>query len=216
MNCLQFENALPEYLEGSRTAEQQAHLNACTSCSTLLADLDLISTQAASLRELEDPSPRVWNALEIQLRREGLIRRPETQATGGFFSRWRTAWLVPVAAALAIVAGVKLYQPARVGDIQPTAKVSPAPAKARPAVATPAIAPEDKDIMSTVASRPPAQVAAYRNDLDQANAFIRDAQEAVRNNPNDIYSQQLLINAYEQKQMLYRLALDETENNDEQ
>ena len=55
---------------------------------------------------------------------------------------------------------------------------------------------------------------AYRNDLDQANAFIRDAQDALKNDPNDIYSQQLLMNAYEQKQMLYRLALDQC--NDEQ
>jgi hypothetical protein len=69
--------------------------------------------------------------------------------------------------------------------------------------------------MNTVASRPPAQVAAYRNDLAQANSFIRDAQEAVKNDPNDIYSQQMLMNAYEQKQMVYRLAVDQN-NEDEQ
>ncbi len=216
MNCLQFENALPDYLEGSRTAEQQAHLNACSACSTLLSDLDAISAQAVSLRELEDPSPRVWNALEVQLRREGIIRQPSIPARANVFSRWRTAWLVPVAAALAIVVGLKLYQPSGVGDKQPIPKIALKQSTVTQPRTAPVFAPDDKDVMSTVASRPPAQVAAYRNDLDQANEFIRDAQEAVRSNPNDIYSQQLLINAYEQKQMLYHLALDETENNDEQ
>jgi hypothetical protein len=209
MNCLQFEHTLPEYLEGARSSEQQAHLSSCSTCSNLLADLDYISAQAASLQELQDPSPRVWNVLEAQLRREGLIRQPARPTQPNFFFRWRTAWLVPAAAALVIAAGIKLYHPTRAGDNQPVAKVT-APSAPAP---QPAVSAEDKDMLKTVASRPPAQVAAYRNDLDQANAFIRDAQDALRNDPNDVYSQQLLMNAYEQKQMLYHLAVDEDEGN---
>jgi len=209
MNCLQFENALPDYLEGARTAEQQAHVESCSVCSSLLADLNLISSQALSLRELEEPSPRVWNSLEIKLRREGLIRQPvHRPMLHSFVSQWRMAWLVPAAAALVIVAGIKLYQPAGIGDNQPVAKqVAPLVTPAQPVASA-----EDRDIMKSVASRPPAQVAAYRNDLEQANAFIRDAQEAVRDNPNDVFSQQMLINAYEQKQMIFRLAVDQSDD----
>ena len=210
MNCLQFENALSDYLEGDATSEQRAHLSSCAACSDLLADLSLISTEASSLRELDGPSNKVWNLLEAQLRREGLIKQPSRPTQPDFFHRWRAAWLVPVAAALLIAAGIKLYQPAKIGDNQPVAKQrTPA------APASPAVSAEDRDMMNTVASRPPAQVAAYRNDLAQANSFIRDAQEAVKNDPNDIYSQQLLMNAYEQKQMVYRLAVDQN-NEDEQ
>lgn len=209
MNCLQFEKTLPEYLEGARSSEQQAHLSTCPACSNLLADLDYISEQAGSLQELHEPSPRVWNLLEAQLRSEGLIRQSARPSQPSFFLRWRLAWVVPVAAALLIAAGIKLYQPAKVGDNQPVAKVSAPPAPTPQAT----VSAEDNDILKTVASRPPAQVAAYRNDLDQANAFIRDAQDALRNNPNDLYSQQLLMNAYEQKQMLYHLAVDEDEGN---
>jgi len=209
MNCLQFENALSDYLEGTRTSEQQAHLNSCSTCSTLLADLNLISAEALSLRESDGPSARVWSLIEAQLRQEGLIHQPSRPLLPEFFRRWRTAWLVPVAAALLIAAGIKLYQPTKIGDNQPIAK------ERIPSIpASPAVSPEDKDIITTVASRPPAQAAAYRNDLAQANAFIRDAQEAVKNDPNDFYSQQLLINAYEQKQMVYRLAVDQ--DNDQQ
>src|SRR5579884_2168176 len=111
MNCLQFENKLADYLEGSPTPEQQAHLSSCLACSNLLADLDLIRGEAISLRESEEPSPRVWNALEAQLRREGLIRNDARRPLQpGFFHRWRSAWLVPVAAALVIAAGIKFYQ----------------------------------------------------------------------------------------------------------
>ena len=121
MNCLQFENALSDYLEGSRTSEQQAHLSSCSACSSLLADLNLISAEAFSLRELNEPNPKIWNAIEAQLRREGLIRRPSRPLLPDFFRRWRSAWLVPVAAALVIAAGIKLYHPAKIGDNQPVA-----------------------------------------------------------------------------------------------
>ena len=67
---------------------------------------------------------------------------------------------------------------------------------------------DDQKWLSAVASRPPGQVASYRADMENANAFIRDAEESVKNDPNDAYSQQLLINAYEQKQMLYDLMVD--------
>jgi hypothetical protein len=206
MNCLQFENTLSDYLEGARSSEQQAHLSSCSACSSLLADLNLISAEALSLRESDGPAPHVWTTLETQLRREGLIREPSRPSLPDFLVRWKTAWLVPVAAALLIAAGIKLYQPQKIGDNQPVAK------EQTPRIPVlPVVSAEDKDILTTVASRPPAQVAAYRNDLDQANAFIHDAQEALKNDPNDIYSQQLLINAYEQKQMLYRLAVDQSD-----
>ena len=210
MNCLQFENALSDYLEGDSTSEQRAHLSSCSACSSLLADLSLISSEASSMRELDGPSDKVWNLIEAQLRREGLIKQPARPSQPDFFHRWRTAWLIPVAAALLVAAGIKLYQPARIGDNQPVAKQrTPVP----PVV--PVVSAEDKEIMNTVSARPPAQVAAYRKDLAQANSFIRDAQEAVKNDPNDIYSQQMLMNAYEQKQMVYRLAVDQS-NEDEQ
>jgi hypothetical protein len=206
MNCAEFEHVLPDYLEGTYTFEQQAHLKSCPVCSDLLADLNFIASQAGSLRAMEEPSPRVWNAIEIQLRREGIIRHPQfpRPSLAEFFHRWRAAWLVPVAAALAIVAGLKLYRPTSVVD-GPVAKQVALQQKPAPRAA------EDTTILDRVAARPPAQRASYRANLDSANAFIRDAEESVKNDPNDAYSRQLLMNAYEQKQMLYDLAVDRSE-----
>ena len=201
MNCVEFERVL---LEGEQTPEQLAHLNSCSSCSNLLADMDLISRQAKLLLASDEPSPAVWNALESRLRREGIIRRaePDHKSFGDLFWRWRTAWLVPVAAALVIVGVLRLHHPAAAGDNAPIAKKNVQP------VVTAAVSGDDQQLLNTVATRPPAQRAKYRADLDDANAFIRDAQNAIRNDPNDVYRQQMLINAYEQKQMLYQLAVD--------
>jgi len=210
MNCLEFERVLPDYLEGGHTAEQQAHLNSCSACSSLLADLNFISSQARLLQDYEDPSPAVWNMLEIQLRREGLIHDgeireavPARSSLAEFFRRRPAVWLVPVAAALLVAAGLKLSRPAGIGDTNPVARVTaPAPVTL--------VSSEDQQLMNTVASRFPAQQAKYRKNLDEANSYIRDAEQSIKNDPNDAYSRQLLINAYEQKQMLYDLAVNWT------
>jgi hypothetical protein len=207
MNCGEFEHALPDYMESSQSPEQHAHLQSCPACSDLLADLNLISSHAVLLRASDEPSPRVWNSIESQLRREGLIHSPAKPHSiwHELLTRWRTAWLVPVAAAMIIVAGIKLYHPTRAGDNETAAR------RATPTAPVQKASAEDITILNTVAARPLAQRANYRTDLDRANAFIRDAEQSVRNDPNDVYSQQLLINAYEQKQMLYDLAVDRSE-----
>ena len=205
MTCGEFESVLPEYLEGGHSLEQQAHLKSCAVCADLVADLNLISSQAVLLRESDEPSPRVWNSIEAQLRREGLIHAPVTARPSWHESllRWRNAWLIPVTAAM-IITGLKLYHPSTAGDREAVvARQKPAP--------TPQVqkaSAEDTVILNTVAARPPAQRASYEADLNSANAYIRDLEQSVRNDPSDLYNRQLLINAYEEKQMLYDLAID--------
>ena len=204
MNCGEFEQVLPDYIEGSQNPDQQAHLKKCSACYDLLADLNLISSQAVLLRESDEPSPRVWNLLENQLRREGLIHAATVPRLSWHesFQRWRAAWLIPATAAVVIAAGIKLYHPTRAGDNTTVAR------QGAPATVAPKISAEDTAILNTMAARPPAQRASYRANLDRANAYIRDAEQSVRSDPSDMYNQQLLINAYEQKQMLYDLAVD--------
>ena len=218
MNCVEFERDLPDCVEGSATPDQQAHLSSCPSCSELLSDLNAIASQAELLLASEEPSPAVWAALEAKLRSEGLIRGPElvtypTTFQKSFPSRWRLAWLVPVAALLAVVGVVKLYHPAGVGgEKNPVAKqeqiVAPAPVQNVAVRARRPVSSEDQQWLNSVAERPPATLASYRADLDQANAFIEDAEQSLKQNPNDVYTQQMRINAYEQKQMLFQLAVD--------
>ena len=94
MNCAQFQEILPDVIDGERNAEQEAHLRTCAVCSGLVADLNLIAAEAQQLQEVADPAPRVWNSIELALRREGLIREPHLGPSllPPVKRRWTLAW----------------------------------------------------------------------------------------------------------------------------
>src|SRR2546429_4130354 len=112
MTCVEFQEVLPDIMEGQRNAEHEAHLHSCSVCSGLVSDLNLISEQARFLQASEEPSPRVWNRLEIALRQEGLIRQPgrDRSLVAAFSRRWSPAWLLPVAAVFGIFLGGKGFK----------------------------------------------------------------------------------------------------------
>src|SRR5271169_3110115 len=112
MNCLELQASLAEIEDGSSSA-QQAHLKTCPECSALVAELNLIAASAIELREADEPSPRVWNSIEIALRQEGLIRpqRASRSLLPSLTSRWAWArWMVPAAAVLLIAVGIYVRQ----------------------------------------------------------------------------------------------------------
>src|SRR3984893_18546151 len=113
MNCEEFEEILPEAFEGGRSAEQEAHLKSCPLCSGLVADLDLISREARQLQAFAEPSPRVWDSIEIALRREGMIRKPQrgpSLVPPIARRRGSLAWLAPAAAVALIGCGIDVDQ----------------------------------------------------------------------------------------------------------
>src|SRR2546427_12849750 len=142
MNCVEFHRLLPQITDAGRNAEQEAHLTSCSACSGLVSDLNAISREARRLRGSEEPSPRVWNSIEIDLRREGLIRQPQREPSlvSAFFRAWRPAWLLPVAAALLVAIGGKGYQRSGPSPQPRNAQTPPAPhavARAAPAQTQP-------------------------------------------------------------------------------
>jgi hypothetical protein len=50
--------------------------------------------------------------------------------------------------------------------------------------------------------------ASYETELRDVNQYIRDAERSARANPDDEEAQEYLMNAYEQKAMVYQLAMD--------
>src|SRR5271157_3002810 len=109
MNCVELQQSLAEVEDGS-TLEQRAHLRACPKCSALLKELRLIVATAGELQASDEPSPRVWNSIEIALRQEGLIRpqgADRRPLVPSFSARWgRARWLVPAAAMLLLAVGI--------------------------------------------------------------------------------------------------------------
>ena len=216
MNCAEFQRVLPELMEGHGSTEQETHLVSCSPCSNLFSDLKAISSAARQLQGSEEPSPRVWKSLEIAMRQEGLIRQPQSYSPSVSWSsrRWRMAWLAPAAAALIVTAFVlyrrDMTEQATVmpPPAAPVTTASSAPAAALGHTADTGVAGDDQQLLEEIGSRSPAMRAEYASNLQTVNAYIRDAEESAKEDPNDEEAQASVMNAYEQRAMVYQLAMD--------
>jgi hypothetical protein len=210
MNCVELQKSLAEREDGSSPV-QRAHLKTCLECSALVADLNQISSIAKELQASEEPSPQVWNAIDVALRQEGLIgqRRPRrslipTSLIPPIGSGWTWArWMVPAAALLLFAVGMYLRQP----------QARQIAGNLNPAVATPvsdaAIAGlNDDDLLQEVSDQEPALRSQYEDYLRRANQYIQDEKDEVAANPTDEDARRSLLEAYQQKAMLFELALD--------
>jgi hypothetical protein len=211
MNCTELQGSLKENERGSG-AEQQAHLKGCSACAALVNDLNLIAATAVELRETEEPSPRVWNSIEIALRQEGLIRPQRSTPTRSLLpslgARWSWArWLAPTAAAVLITVGIYVHRQAnpqgpQVATNYQSHTVSNARADLRLAGLN------DDDFEQEIADQTPGQRAQFEDNLRRVNDSIRDAQGDVDANPNDEEAQRSLDEAYQQKAMLFEMAME--------
>ena len=204
MNCREFQEVLPEIVDGGQTLEQEMHWKSCRECSNLVSDLTLISQEARALRAAETPSPRVWNSIQLALREEGLIRDGVGLAVVPSSSRrWSMRWLVPVAAGLLLSFAAADYYVASKQQVQ-----IPLVAMQAPATANDAVDANDSQLLEVVATTAPTMRATYEANLRSVNAYIHDAETTVQQNPGDEDAQQLLMDAYAQKNMIYEMAMD--------
>jgi hypothetical protein len=67
---------------------------------------------------------------------------------------------------------------------------------------------EDRQFLSVVSTRAPSMRATYENQLQAVNADIRETQAYVNRYPGDADARQHLMDAYQQKALLYQIALD--------
>jgi hypothetical protein len=220
MTCEEFERVLPEF-EDAHSDEQQFHLHSCSACSELVEDLIAITREARFLQNtaLDEPNARVWNSIEIALRQEGLIRdsayagrsvpylipaRPRPR---------RLPWLIPAGAILLLVFGLVQYEHSR-NETAPQSASTSSNSQRVAGTNPPAASalnrenPEDRQLLEAVSTRTPSMRASYAASLQDVNSYIRDAEASVKTDPNDEQAQRYLISAYEEKSMLYQMALD--------
>ncbi len=205
MTCVELQRSLEERADAG-TAEQQDHLRSCRVCAALVEELCLIAARAVELKESHEPSPRVWNSIEIALRKEGLIRpqRPGHSLLPAPGSRWGWAqWLAPVAALLLIAVGVYVRQHAHTQQV--AINIS------RPVTSDVALAGlNDEDFIQEISGQAPDLQAEYTKNLQRVNQYIQDAQSSVDADPNDEEAHRALMDAYQEKAMLFELAMDRT------
>ncbi len=207
MKCAEFQKALPEVLDRGAGAEEADHLRSCPDCSGLAQDLKSIAEQASLLSADQEPHPRVWQRIREAAELEGLIRpaRPAADPPPAWVFP-SLAWASPARLAAALVlllvlSGALLYR--NVGPRTPAVATSVAPAPA-PA---PAMDVNDQTVLASVEGREPEVRARYERNLKNVNAYIQEAKRNVEQNPDDEDARDSLRQAYEQKAMLYEMAM---------
>jgi hypothetical protein len=203
MNCVELQASLVE-IEDGRSAAQRDHLKNCSDCSALLTELTLISSAAIELRAADEPGPHIWKSIESKLREEGVIRpqRANRSLVPSLGSRWGwVRWMAPAAAALLITVGLYVRQHSLAHQL---ARDSASIAASDVAVA----GLNDDDLLLEVAQLSPAMQAQYADNLRRVNEYIQDAKSAVAANPDDDEARRTLMEAYQQKAMLFELAMD--------
>jgi len=208
MNCQQFQEVLPYIIESGGGGEDEQHLQTCQSCASLVQDLRYIAEQAKLLLPMHDPNPRVWNNIEQSLHREGLLPEGRMSLPGHLTknstAQAQTKSWTPLGWALALTATILFavvltnYKPKQLHQSQLTAQNS----SAEPSQFN----SDDQQLMSQLSQQSPEARGAYESSLRDVNAYISDAQQAAQRDPQDATAQELLQDAYEQKEMLYQMA----------
>ena len=203
MNCVELQASLVE-IEDGRSAAQRHHLKNCLECSALLTELILISSGAVELRAADEPGPHIWKSIESKLREEGVIRpqRANRSLVPALGSRWGwVRWMAPAAAALLITVGLYVRQHSLVHQLARDTAAVPASDLAVAGL-------NDDDLLLEIAQQSPAIKAQYADHLRRVNLYIQDAKSVVAANPNDEEARRSLMEAYQQKAMLFELAMD--------
>lgn len=221
MNCTEFQRELPDIIENGGSAEQMAHLKSCAVCSDLVKDLKYIADAAKLLVPMEEPSPRVWQGIEKSLKNEGLVRpaggpeRPEPFlmpgakflhpfAYGQTFQRFR---VTITTAAFVIVIIFALIAYVRSNNNHQKTLVAQSRMDSNPSAA---IADQaDQMVLNQVSAQHPAMRATYENNMRNVDTYITDAKQSVAEDPDDQNARDQLMNAYEQKDALYGMAMDQ-------
>ncbi|HUS19169.1 MAG TPA: hypothetical protein VMZ25_05930 [Terriglobales bacterium] len=197
MNCAEFHKELPFLIGEGNRLDQSPHLQSCSNCKELVADLQYIADQAKLLLPMHDPNPRVWNNIQSTLEREGVVPGGRSQRLGlnpSQPSRWNPmVWAAGLAAVLLV--GMTLFQ-----MNQPPASPTSTVAELSPAER------EDQQLLTTVEQRSPALKQVYATNLKNVNAYIADARRSVQEDPDDGAAREHLREAYAQRAMLYEMA----------
>jgi len=204
MNCAEFQKVLPYIIESGGKAEEDEHLRVCPVCTDLVRDLTYIAEQAKLLLPMHDPSPKVWDDIQGSLEREGLVRPARARGrllgpTPVVSKGWVAA---AAAAAVLLIFGLFLNsRGTQAGDRGPNVASGAIPQPADSG------SQDDEQLLNAIGDARPQLRTTYESNLKQVNASIQDAQQSMQQYPDDQQARQHLRDAYDQKAMLYEMAM---------
>jgi len=109
--------------------------------------------------------------------------------------------MVPAAAVLLIVAGT--YVNRRSSSRQMVNNIAP--------LSTPDVAAaglNDTELLQAVSDQTPVAQAQYQDNLRRVNEYIQDAKMSVEASPDDVEARRSLMEAFQEKAMLFEMAMD--------
>jgi hypothetical protein len=204
MLCKDFEqvievNGFVQLPEAART-----HAAGCPSCTALVQDFSAVLAVAAQIPAEAAPPPNLWIALKAQLEAEGIIRQPKivipvetTPWWQGFGQLIRGRILATVGvAALVLMAGVYQIRKPDGGD-----RVSRGPEPFAETAIT--LDQEEQSLGAMQNAGTLGSVSSVdsslRENLATVNAFIKECQKRLQEDPNDPMARDYLSTAYQQK-----------------
>ena len=209
--CRLLDRELAAYLEGEERPKLVAHIQECSFCYSMLADLEAIRLASNQLA-LEEPPPRIWTGIRASLIAEGIIRQP-----GVSWRRWFERWpgwaglYNPIAVAALVclmVLGIGLLR-------VPSTRVSAPPAASRVdlsdvdlAGAAAAVGPMETTYHVRAASFEPSVKETYQKSLDSLDGEIRECLHSVQQEPDNSLAREYLLAAYQQKAYVLQSALN--------
>jgi hypothetical protein len=207
MNCQQFQEVLPYIIESGGNAEEEGHLRTCPACAELVQDLQYIAQQAKLLLPMHDPSPRVWAGIEASLRGHALLQEGRMSLLGHNMTTiapqiqaksWTPLGLAVALLALAAFSLVLINYHPQLPPVRTSAQ--------NISVQTAPVVSDDQQLITQVSQQAPDVRRAYEDSLREVNTYITDAQQAVDQDPEDAAARAQLLDAYQQKEMLYQMA----------
>ena len=206
MQCKDFEQVIEQSGLVHLPEAAEAHAAGCPACTALVEDFASIVAAASQIPAELDPPARVWVAIEAQLNAEGIIRQPRTFHPAerapwwqglGRLSRGRM-WATAAVTALVLVAGVYQMRRERQGVPIPETAVT------LPFAETDSTLNQEEqslgpiETVSTLGGTSNVD-AALRENLGTVNAFIKECQKRLKEEPNDPMAREYLSTAYQQK-----------------
>lgn len=206
MNCTEFQNALPDFIDSGVAPEAEGHLKSCAACAGLVTDLREIAGQARLLAASEEPGPQVWERIAESVESEAMaVPDPAPPRRALWWGAGQSPWAVPAWAATVAALLLLSFQ---LNTLRQTPESIPAGvAVVKPA---PLVDNDDLKLLDAVGKRHPNKRERYKAHFEAVNASIRDAKRSVEADPGNELARERLIQAYDQKSALYEMAMTQS------
>jgi hypothetical protein len=203
MECREFERYNERWMEGERSPDAAAHLEACPHCRSLVDDFEAIRAAAPLLADDAAPPAHLWISLRAQLEAEGVIREPRRAAwLAGLLRPWAVA-LATASLAILVVAGIagqRYWQRHR--QQQQLAQMQAAWHKQNAKAFEPLntqLDQAERHAVSSMHERNPAVGDSLRQNLAIVDNSIAVCEKTLSEEPENETTRDYLYQAYQQK-----------------